>query len=302
MQILIENTTAYKIFRSDRAGGRLSHAYMLHFADSVCLRDALKMFAAEFFGGTPEVLPRVKNGTYPDFMLYPEEGKKITADGVNEIIADSALRPVEGAKKLYVIDGFDGASALVQNKLLKTLEEPPEGIYFLLGAVSLAPVLETVLSRVKLLEIPPFAASEILDALNRKSSDPLNRAAAESCNGVFGDALNMVGGGWFAEVREGAEKICFATEADKISALAKQYGDTKYKTELLSEMRNIYFSALKGEGKLNTVLQKHTLIYALEQLTRANADVKYNAYFQGLLFDFMLKVSRENDRWLKLQE
>lgn len=301
MEQLLKSTTAYKIFSADRQAGRLSHAYMLHFADPKNLRAALKIFAAEFFAAQSTLLSRIQNESYTDLTVYPAEGKKISVDGVSEIIEDSTLRPVEGDKKLYIIVGFENASALVQNKLLKTLEEPLEGVYFLLGATTLAPVLDTVVSRVKMLEVPPFSAEEVFNALERQSPNPQNFAAAKSCNGILGDAQNMVSGGWFKEVQDAAWEICSVNKISQIADAVKKHGETKYKTELLSEMQNIYFSALTEGGKLNTYLQKPTIIYALEQLTRANADIKFNAFFAGLLYDFMLKVVKENDKWLKLQ-
>lgn len=302
MEKLLKSTTAYKIFSADRQSNRLSHAYMLHFADQSNLRAALKIFAAEFFAAGGVLKSRIDGESYADLTVYPAEGKKISVDGISEIIENSALRPVEGDKKLYIITGFDSASALVQNKLLKTLEEPLSGIYFLLGVTTLAPVLDTVKSRVKMLEIPPFTADQVFEALERQGANPENRAAAASCNGILGAAQNMVSGGWFKEVRDAAWDICSVNRLSQIAEAVKKYGDTKYREELLSEMQNIYFSALTEGGKLYTFLQKHTIIYALEEIARANADLKYNAFFQGLLHDFMLKVVRENNKWLKLQE
>ena len=301
MERLIKSTTAYKIFAADRKTGKLSHAYMLHFADPKNLRAALKIFAKELFAADSSLAARIEGESYTDLTVYPAEGKKISSDGVSEIIGDSALRPVEGDKKLYIITDFESASALVQNKLLKTLEEPLQGIYFLLGATTLSPVLDTVLSRVKLLEIPPFSEAEILEVLEREGKNPENAAAARSCNGILGAAQNMVSGGWFKEVREAATEICRVNKVSDIADAVKKYGDIKYKKELLSEMQNIYFSALTEGGEINKYLQKHTIIYALEELSRANADLKFNAFFQGLLYDFMLKVVKENDKWLKLQ-
>lgn len=301
MEQLLKSTTAYKIFSADRQSDKLSHAYMLHFADPKNLRAALKIFATEFYNADSALAARIQNESYTDLTIYPAEGKKISVDGISEIIEDSTLRPVEGDKKLYIITGFEGASALVQNKLLKTLEEPLPGIYFLLGVTALAPVLDTVLSRVKMLEVPPFTAEEVFSALEREGKNPQNLAAARSCNGVLGDAQNMVSGGWFKEVGEAAWEICTVNKVSQIADAVKKYGEIKYKQELLSEMQNIYFSALTEGGKLNTYLQKHTIIYALEQITQANADLKFNAFFAGLLYDFMLKVVKENDKWLKLQ-
>lgn len=301
MERLLRDTTAYKIFSADRRAGRLSHAYLLHFSDQKNLRAASLLFAREFFGADAALSRRIEGGSFTDLTVYPEEGGKITVDGVTEIIDDCALKPVEGDKKLYVIVGFENATALVQNKLLKTLEEPLAGIYFLLAASTLAPVLSTVISRVKLLEIPPFSPDDIFAALERRSPDPFNRVAADSCNGSLGAAETMVSGGWFKEVRAAALEICSATELKDVGPLAKKYGDTKYRQELLNEMNSVYFSALTRGSPPAGVLSKHTLIFALEELSRANADLKFNAFFPGLLYDFILKVVKENEKWQKLQ-
>lgn len=298
MNGLIKSTTAYKIFSADRQSGRLSHAYMLHFSDVKNLKGALKIFACEFFGakeGT-NLFNRISGGSYPDFKLYPQDDKKLTADAVSEIIEDSSMRPVEGDKKLFVISGFDQASALLQNKLLKTLEEPLEGVYFLLGAASLAPVLDTVKSRVKTLEIPPFSERQIYEALERQGHSDINAEAAKSANGILGAAENMVGGGWFEKVEAAAREICGVTSVSQIGEVAAKYGDIKEKQELLDRMQSTYFEALtKGTGAAKG-LSKSTLIFALEKLSEANADLKFNAYFNGLLYDFLLAVATHERR------
>lgn len=303
MEKLIKETTAYRILSGDRLGNKLSHAYMLHFEDARNMREALKLFAIEFFGaGGTSLSQRILNESYPDLKIYPEVGKKIAADGVSEIIEDSALRPVEGTKKLYIICGFEQSSALIQNKLLKSLEEPLEGIHYLLGVTSLAPVLDTVKSRVKLLEIPPFSERDIFEALERRGHSELNKEAARSANGCLGAAENIVEGGWYSDVRDAAEKICFTTRVGEVGEVAAEFGDTKYKAELLSEMQRLYFSALTEGGRLAGVLCKPALIFALEKINGANADVRFNAFFQGLLYDFMLDVIEENNKWQKLSE
>lgn len=302
MERLLKNSTAYKILSGDRAQGRLSHAYLLHFADGANLRAALKIFAAEFFGAKKgsTLYDRIMDGSLCDFTLYPQEGKKITADGVAEIIADGALRPMEGDRKLFAITDFDTASALVQNKLLKSLEEPIAGVHFLLGATATAPILDTVRSRVKLLEIPPFSEEEIFKALERSAPNPLNREAARAADGSLGAAQSVISGVWYDEVKRAARDICSTVTRDNVGAVCAEYGEIKYKKELLAEMQRLYFSALTEGGTLSGKLTKPALVYALEKINGANADLKYNAYFTALLYDFLLGVIEENDKWLKL--
>lgn len=296
------------MFTGDRACNRLSHAYMLDFSDAKSLKAALKIFALAFFGLDKDDADgkRLLKGSLPDCAVYPEDGKKLNADAVAEIINGSALRPLERDKKLFVISSFEQASALLQNKLLKTLEEPPEGVYFLLGATTLAPVLDTVKSRVKTLTIPPFTRAEVLAALERSGANPLNAEAAESCGGIFGEAQSMVGGGWFKEVISAAREICTTDRLGDIGAVAIKYGEFGYKTELLGRIRQNYFSALcaKVRGEENEISALWTapaLVYALESADKAAADLKFNAFFQGLLYDYMLRLIEENGKWLKLQ-
>ncbi len=301
MEQLLRGTTAYKILSGDRVQNRLSHAYMLYFPDSANLRAALKLFACEFFGADESLKRRIAAGSFQDAKIYPEEGQKIAVDGISEIIDDSALRPVEGDKKLYIIVGFEQASALVQNKLLKTLEEPLQGIHFLLGATALSPVLDTVKSRVKTLEIPPFSERQIFEALERAGHSELNAPAARSANGILGVAQGMVSGGWYGEVADAAEKICAVTSLGEIGEISARYADFKHKTELLGEMQRLFFTALKGGGGAAKKLCRPALIYAVEKLADANAEMKFNAYFQGLLYSFLSGVVKENGKWQKLQ-
>lgn len=301
MEQLLRDTTAYRIFSGDRRADRLSHAYMLVFPDTKNMRRALKFFAAEFFGaeaGT-NLFERIQNGSFPDFKLYPSNGEKLTADAVSALIEDSTLRPFEGDKKLYAISDFDSSSALIQNKLLKTLEEPPQGAHFILGAASTAPVLGTVQSRVKTLTVPPFTASQIYGALERETRNGANRIAAESCGGILGVAESMVAGGWFNEVRAAAEEICAVTRVDDIGGTCAKYGGTAYKSELLAEMQRRYFSALNGETIKG--LCPAATVFAIEKLNGAFADLKFNANFTNLLYDFLLKVAKENEKWQRLQ-
>lgn len=303
METLLKSTTAYKILCGDRESGRLSHAYMVHFSDVRNLKDALKLFALEFFGCDKNSLTgrRILNGSFSDCKFYPREGDKLNVDAAGEIVAESAMRPGEGGKKLFVICGIETASPLVQNKLLKTLEEPQKDIHFLLGATALAPVLETVKSRVKMLEIPAFSEREIFAALERNGQNALNAAAAKSANGILGAAQNMLEGGIFEAVSSAAKEICFNSRLGDIGTIAAKYADFKYKEELLAEMQRIYFSALTEGGELAEIIAKPALIYALEKLNAAGADLKFNAYFHGLLYDFMLEVAEENKKWRKLQ-
>ncbi len=299
MERLIGAAAAYQIFCGDKRADKLSHAYMLYFADARNLRAALKLFALQFFGAEKED----RNGRLilseglSDLKVYPRPSLKLTADAAAEIVAAAALKPLEFDKKLYVISDFQTASPIFQNKLLKVLEEPPAGVHFLLGTTSLAPVLDTVKSRVKLLEVPLFTPAEIFGALERSGKNELNAQVAQACGGVLGVAQDMLGGGWYKEVADAAREICAADSVKKAAAAAFRYGDIKHKSELLSEMQRVYFGEVKAYAEradYRGKISKGAAIYAVESINDAFADLKFNANFSSLLYDFLLRVVKNN--------
>lgn len=313
MDILIKNATAYKIFCREAEAGRLAHAYMVSFEDAAYLRDALKIFAVRFFGAESGkgLGGQIEREAFPDCRIYPEADKKFNVEAAEALIEDSAMRPVYGDKKLYVISSFDECSAVVQNKLLKVIEEPPAGVSFLLGATTLSPVLPTILSRVRLLEIPPFTTEQIYSALERRhAGGQYNALAAESCGGVFGVAVALAEG-QFAEVHSAALEILSAKDAGAAGTISLKYADSKYKKQILSEVQRLCFAAARAKtvgnasaesAKLASNWQLAALIAGAEIYGGAMRDIKFNAYYSALLFSAMLKMIEENNKWLKLSE
>ena len=312
MEALIKQTTAYNIFCREAASGRLAHAYMVSFEDGAYLREALKIFAVRFFGEDGGIAARIARESYPDCRIFPEPGKKFNAEAAAALAEDCAMRPSEGDKKLYAISSFEECSPIVQNKLLKMIEEPPEGVAFILGAASLAPVLPTILSRVRLLEIPPFSPEQIYSALCRKNGGgPLALQAAESCGGVFSVAEAFAGGQYF-EVHTAAWEILSASDAGEAGLISLKYGDSKYKRQILAEAQRMCLAAARalqsggtGDGDVRALAAKlglPALLRGAELFGEAMRDLKSNAYYPALLFGAMLTLIQENDRWQKLSE
>lgn len=302
MEELLKGTAAYKILLGDRLGGRLSHAYMLHFPDAFNLRRALRLFALEIFGAEENSRDGklILSEGLADMKVYPRTDKKLTVAEASEIVDDAAIRPIEKDKKLYIVSDFDSASPLFQNKLLKVLEEPPAGVHFLLGTTTLSPVLDTVKSRVRLLEIPPFTADEIYAALERQVKDIRNREVSRAAGGILGRAQNMLDGEWYTSVHNAAEEICRAGDLSKAVKAAAKYGDTKYKAELLAEMQRLYFEELKkyaADEEYVGTLSRGALICAAEGINAALKELKFNANFPALMEALLLKVATENAKW-----
>lgn len=295
MEQLLKSTAAYKILCGDAASGKLSHSYMLYFADEENLRSALKIFARQYFPTDRQTL--IEDECLTDLKIYPSADKKLTAEAASQIVADGAIKPVLHDKKLFIISGFNEASPVFQNKLLKILEEPPVGVYFLLGVTSTASVLTTVTSRVKLLEIPPFSQEQVLAALQRQGENPKNAAAAQSSGGILGVAQSLLKGDRYEEINSAAREMVSAVTLSQATDAAVKYADFKYKKELLSEMQRLYFCEVKKYAQnpeYSASISVGAAIYAVERINEALEDIKFNANFPSLIYRLAMDISKRN--------
>ncbi len=88
---------------------------------------------------------------HPDLLVFhPEQGSKTYAmDTVRSLIQEANLPPYEEKFRYFVLDRVETMLTVHQNALLKVLEEHPPFTKFILLANSTAPLLPTVLSRLK---------------------------------------------------------------------------------------------------------------------------------------------------------
>ncbi|MBR4942698.1 MAG: hypothetical protein IKZ28_01590, partial [Clostridia bacterium] len=253
MQTLLKTTQAYRLLKREYEDGKFSHAYLLLCNDARNLRTALKTFAKLFLrcadANTPDeqrLQKRIDEDNFSDCLSFPSDNKKLTVDDAEKILEESTLHATEGDVKVFLLADFAEANVQTQNKLLKVLEEPPQGSIFLLGATTAFPVLPTVLSRVKKLEIQPFSPEQITECLARcypdKTKEQLSLFAAAS-NGSVGEAQNLVEGGYYKTLVQQAFSLVLATP-QKLPQLIKEIGETKRQKELLSLLQLIFRDAL----------------------------------------------------------
>jgi DNA polymerase III subunit delta' len=141
--------------------------------------------------------------SHPDFRLFQPLDKTGAVDRLNgtlraeqaaELIHDAALRPVEAHYKVFVLQDFHQANDAFANKLLKTLEEPPDSVVLCLTATDRSQVLPTIISRCRVIELRPLATETIAEALNEKwqASPEQARLLARLANGRIGWAVEQL--------------------------------------------------------------------------------------------------------------
>ncbi len=323
MEGLWKSTRAYAIVKGEKEKDALSHAYLLIYEDERNIRALLKTFAKLLFEDSNEeqVLRRnklIEEENFADCLFFPEKEKKLTVEDAEKIREESSISPVEGKNKVFVLGDFAAANIQTQNKLLKLLEEPPKGVIFLLGATSAYPVLQTVLSRSKRLDILPFSTEEITRALSRVYGNKYDKQTLALCaaasGGILGEAQSMLEGGNYKTLMEDAFSLCLCDEA-RLPLLIKNIGETKHKKQLLSLLRLIFRDALllkTGKTEMeNAVLlyfekerlskvangySLSALLYAQEAIGEAEKEVQFNAVFPQCLELCIANINLARDK------
>ena len=125
-----------------------SHADMLAKA-AVCSDYKYKLEHGGACGACQACAKAAKN-IHPDIIIAEPEGEgsqSFHIDKVRELIADLYLAPNESERKVYIIKDMHNMTPQGQNALLKSLEEPPVFVIFIITAQNLDLILETVKSR-----------------------------------------------------------------------------------------------------------------------------------------------------------
>ena len=201
------------------------------------------------------------------------------------------------------------AGALVQNKLLKVLEEPPEGVSFLLGAAQEHAVLPTVLSRTEKFREPPFAEESILKALLRMypAEQGLERAAAAS-GGILSQAERLLAGG--GESFRLAEEFLLSDAPEAFCRRADKLDKDAFFAALELLLRDMLLLktgqerfASRTDERARALAERYptgVILSALEGVRKAQRRVNFNAGLGQTLYALALSMKEEEKRWQKL--
>ena len=305
---LVKDTTAYKIISTEKKNGALSHAYLVVCADKYALKTYLKELAKviEFQGddGDGRIAGLIDKNAYVDCTFYPLTGERIMTADVDDLVSKTYIRPLENKTRLFVLCGAENATPAAQNKLLKTLEDPPKGVVILIGALRESGLLSTVLSRVKKIDVPPLSSEKIRRVLSERCKDKDRlETAIRSANGSAGAALAAYENG----------------ESDKLNTLAKDiFAEMKSSKDVVKFVKRAgkedvkeFISALKAETTMrleNAVYGKEdkdgftvgALVAISETLTDKEKAVAFSANTAMTIDGVLLSIVREKRRWQKL--
>ncbi len=283
--------------------GRMAHAYLFTgprgTGKTTTARLLAKALMCEAGGGaatahpdgTCEQCQEIARGTHPD-VYELDAASRTGVDNVrDEIINRVAFAPTQGRYKVYVIDEVHMLTTAAFNALLKTLEEPPAHVVFVLCTTDPQKIPETVLSRCQRLEFHRISDADIAERLEfvctsegfEYDSEALALVARHARGGLR-DALSTletlsVHGRGTVRVEDARELLgevaddtlsgmaelvaardvagCFA-RVDEMSSRGMDI--EQYVRDFTRHMRNVYVAAVAGKGALRDAARSEEFV------------------------------------------
>jgi len=205
-----------------------------------------------------------KTGNYPSqngWYEYLKVGNKqgyIRKDDANELIAGIAFKPFEAAFKIVIFWMTEKMNEAASNKLLKTLEEPPDKTLIFLIAERYELLLATVRSRAQMVKVLPLKDKEIAAELIRRKQLGENKAAqiAMLAKGNWNQAVNLLENtedveSNFVQFRQWL-RYCirpqYFVELNKFNGELGKMGREKQKSFLQYGLEAVHSSIMLNEG------------------------------------------------------
>ena len=204
-------------------------------------------------------------------------------DEIRELIERAAYKPSVGRYKVFMIDEAHQLTKDAFNALLKTLEEPPEYLKFVLATTDPEKMLPTVLSRCLQFNLRPMAPevvhehlAQVLAAEGVATDAGALQLLSRAARGSMRDALSLTdqaiafGSGSLAEtgVRQMLGSVDRSYVYQLLDALAR--GDGKSIVELSEVLRLNGFSAASTLEEMTTVLQRMAVLQAVPGIGAAD--------------------------------
>lgn len=177
--------------------GTLSHAHLIIGPNGIGKSILARIFALR-------ILNKDKDIDYVDIVNYRPSKASMGVDEVREIIEEVSKRPYEGDKKVIIIHEGSKLTIQAQNALLKTIEEPPQGVYIILLAESLETLLETIKSRCQVYKLTPLNNKQMemyINTLGSYSEEEIKASLAYG-EGIPGKAERLLNDDNLSELRE----------------------------------------------------------------------------------------------------
>lgn len=250
----------------------ISHAYLFSGKKGIGKSKIAKEFAKE-------ILKTQSLESCPDFkyITKKEDKKDILVEQIRkDLIDDIYISPINGDKKVYIIDDADLLNVVAQNSLLKTLEEPPRYVVIILISSNTNSFLPTIQSRVNEIVFDGIDKENLKVYIEKNYDVELSDNILSFIDGSIGSAINIIEKGLLDK---------FLCIEDLYNKLCVKDVITSFK---ISE--GIDFSLGYMLDYLEYILYKEGKFYTIKFVENAKIRLKFNGNYDIIMDNMLLKI------------
>ncbi|MBZ4201491.1 MAG: DNA polymerase III subunit gamma/tau [Methylotenera sp.] len=250
--------------------------------------------------GVCSACTEIDRGRFVD-LIEVDAASNTQVDAMRDLLDNAQYAPTAGRFKVYIIDEVHMLSKSAFNAMLKTLEEPPAHVKFILATTDPQKVPVTVLSRCLQFNLRQMAGSSIIDHLQNilgQENIPYQASAlhliARAADGSMRDALSLTD----QAIAYGGQSVNEAEVRDMLGAIDQSYlhqlinallaGDG---SSLIAQTKAMEQRSLSFESALNDLAQ---LLHQIAVAQTVPDSVAHDLPERGVLLDFAQRIPAES--------
>lgn len=293
---------------ADLASDHLSHAYLFAGPDNVGKYTVAKKLAhilqcAQNFCFECSTCQEIDKGYHADTLELLDDGSSVKIEQIRKVL-ERLNMTTQSPYKVFLLENIERMTIESSNALLKTLEDPPENVIFLLTTSRVKDILPTIVSRVR---IAPFHRldDETMAALIKKQhpmaeSDVVETVAALAL-GRPGKALSLLGDPemyeqyrkMYADIEmflQNPDRVNQFLYIEELTTNAKEVGQ-----QLIQEFLDIFQLVLRKQLLMDVrgehgIFSRDKLLHLLDQVQKSQELLKRNVNSRLLLENMMLSL------------